>query len=64
LVFVQKKRRIHGYQRIFPGAPIDESFSGKELNFLLLEELFQSGLLSFQGIPLGFKENEISLSEP
>jgi hypothetical protein len=64
MVFVQKQRKVHGYQRIFPGGPFDESFSGEELNFPLLEKLFQSGPLSFQGTPLVFKENEISLNEP
>jgi len=64
VVFVQKKGVIHGHQRIFLGGSLDESFSGKELNFSLLKKLFQSGPLSFQGIPAVFKENSGSVNEP
>jgi hypothetical protein len=63
VIFVQKQGVIHSYQRIFPGGPHDESFSGKELNFSLLEKLFQLGPLSFQGIPLVFKENSCWIRE-
>jgi hypothetical protein len=63
VILIQKVGVIHGYERIFPRGPLDESFSGIELNFPLLEELFQPGPLSFQGISLVFKEKSGEVNE-
>jgi len=63
MVFIQKEGIIYGDEWILSGSPPDESFSGIELNFFLLEKLFEPGPFSFQGIPLVFKKSSDRMNE-